>query len=67
MVRDALAGTVTSRSGEEFHDEDDIRYLLRHLDIENYKAALQIISLYYPLEQFPQKTLYALQELLPER
>jgi hypothetical protein len=58
---------LAMRIGEEFHDEDDIRYLLRHLDIKTYKAALQVISLYYPLEQFPQKALYALEELLPER
>jgi hypothetical protein len=53
------------RIGAEFHDEDDIRYLLRHLDIRSYNQAIAIISAYYPLERFPQKTLYALAELLP--
>jgi hypothetical protein len=53
------------RIGEEFHDEEDVRYLLRHLDIRNYEAALQVITRYYPLDRFPQKTLYALAELLP--
>ena len=52
------------RIGEEFHDEDDIRYLLRHLDIRDYEGALAVITRYYPLERFPQKTLYALAELL---
>lgn len=53
------------RIGAEFHDEDDVRYLLRLLDIQSHEQALQIITRYYPLERFPQKTLYALAELLP--
>jgi hypothetical protein len=53
------------RIGAEFHDEDDIRYLLRNLDIREYEKAIEVISRYYPLERFPQKTLYALAELLP--
>ena len=53
------------RIGAEFHDEGDIRYLLRHLDVQNYEQALELITRYYPLDRFPQKTLYALGELLP--
>ena len=53
------------RIGAEFHDEADIRYLLRHLDVQDYDAALELITRYYPLDRFPQKTLYALGELLP--
>jgi hypothetical protein len=53
------------RIGAEFHDEDDVRYLLRHLDIRDYDAALAIIGKYYAIERFPQKTLHALAELLP--
>jgi hypothetical protein len=55
------------RIGAEFHDEDDVRYLLRHLDICTYDRAIETITRYYPLERFPQKSLYALEELLPER
>ncbi len=54
------------RLGAEFHDEDDIRYLLRHLGIASYEKALDLITRYYPLERFPQKTLYALAEILPK-
>lgn len=54
------------RIGAEFHDEDDIRYLLRLLDVSNYDRALEIITRFYPLQRFPQKTLYALGELLPK-
>ena len=53
------------RIGAEFHDEDDIRYLLRHLDVTTFDQAKEIITRFYPLERFPQKTLYALGELLP--
>jgi hypothetical protein len=56
---------LSMRLGEEFHDLEDVRYLLRHLDIQKYADALAIISKYYPLERFPQKTLYALAELIP--
>ena len=55
------------RIGAEFHDEDDIRYLLRHLDIRSYEQAVAVITRFYPLERFPQKTLYALAELLPKQ
>ena len=57
---------LAMRIGAEFHDEDDIRYLLRLLEVRNYEKALAIITKYYPLERFPQKTLYALAELLPK-
>jgi hypothetical protein len=55
------------RIGEESHDEDDVRYLLRHLDIGTYEDAIGVITRFYPLERFPQKTLYALGELLPKK
>ena len=55
---------LSLRLAAEFHDEDDIRYLLRHLDIATYEQAVQVITRFYPLERFPQKTLYALGELL---
>ena len=57
---------LSLRIGAEFHDEDDIRYLVRHLDISSYEQAVAVITRYYPLERFPQKTLYALGELLPK-
>jgi hypothetical protein len=56
---------LAMRIGAEFHDEDDVRYLLRHLDIRSYDKALAVIRKYYPIERFPQKALYALAELLP--
>ena len=41
-----------------------MRFLLRYLNLTDYGAALDIVTRYYPLERFPQKTLYALEELL---
>ena len=57
---------LSMRIGAEFRDEDDIRYLLRHLDIRSFDKALAIITRYYSAERFPQKTLCALEELLPK-
>jgi hypothetical protein len=56
---------LAMRIGAEFHDEEDIRFLLRLLDIRTRERALGIIGQYYPLDRVPQKTLYALEELLP--
>lgn len=55
---------LAMRIGEEFQDLDDIRYLLRNLGISHYENALKTISKYYPIEKFPPKTFYALEELL---
>lgn len=55
---------LSLRLGPGFQDEEDLRYLLRYLNIETYQDAIQIIQQYYPLKQIPQKTLHALGELL---
>lgn len=54
---------LSLRIGAEFHDLDDIRFLIRLLEIASYDAAVKTISRFYPLSRFPQKTLYALEEL----
>ena len=58
---------LSLRIGAEFHDENDVRFLLRYLNVESYERALEIITRFYPEERFPQKTLYALEELLRKR
>lgn len=58
---------LSARIGEEFHDVDDIRYLLRYLNLTTASEAKAVIARYYPLERFPQKTLYLLEELLEQR
>ena len=57
---------LSMRIGAEFHDEDDVRFLLRLLEIRSYEKAVTVITKYYPLERFPQKALDALAELLPK-
>ncbi len=54
---------LAMRIGEEFHDLDDIRYLIRHLNLKTYQEARDVMMRFYPLERFPQKTLYALEEI----
>lgn len=55
---------LAMRIGEEFRDIEDVRYLLRHLNIQTCNKALEVISKYYPSDKFPTKTHYVLQELL---
>jgi hypothetical protein len=57
---------LAMRIGPEFHDESDVRYLLRYLNIESYDKAIEVLAKYYPIERFPQKTFYALEEILAE-
>jgi hypothetical protein len=57
-VREAAARVATRARLE------DVRYLLRHLDIRDYEVALAVIGKYYPVERFPQKSLYVLSGLL---
>jgi hypothetical protein len=58
---------LAMRIAAEFHDEEDVRFLLRLLDVRSYDQALEIITKYYPLERFPPKALYALEELLGQK
>jgi len=55
---------LAMRLGREFHDETDVRYLLRYLNIERYEDAVDVVCSFYPLQRFPQKTFYALREIL---
>jgi hypothetical protein len=52
------------RLGEEFRDLDDVRYLLRHLDITTPDQALAIVRKYFDESQLLPKTRLALEELL---
>lgn len=58
---------LAHRLGPEFHDEDDVRYLLRHLNLDRAEDALAIVERYYPAELVSPKTRFALEELLPKR
>jgi len=53
------------RLGEEFRDLDDVRYLLRFLDIATVEEALTVVTRYFDEAQLHPKTRLALEELLP--
>lgn len=53
------------RLGEEFHDLDDVRYLLRYLNVTSSDEALAIVTRYFDESQLLPKTRLLLQELLP--
>ena len=52
------------RLGEEFHDLDDVRYLLRYLNLTTSEEAIAIVTRYFDEEHLPAKTRLALEELL---
>lgn len=55
---------ASMRLGREFHDLDDVRYLLRYLNIESADEALEIVSAYFDERRLMTKTRLVLEELL---
>lgn len=55
---------MAMRLGEEFHDEEDVRYLLRALNITTLDEAVAIITRYFDESHLPPKTRFALEEIL---
>jgi len=53
------------RLGAEFHDLDDVRYLLRYLNLTTVEHALGVVTKYFDEAALPPKTRFALEELLP--
>ena len=52
------------RLGEEFRDLDDIRFLLRYLNITKADEALEVVMRYFDEAQILPKTRFALEEIL---
>ncbi|HUH12531.1 MAG TPA: hypothetical protein VMK65_05455 [Longimicrobiales bacterium] len=52
------------RLGAEFHDLEDVRFLLRWLNITSSEEALGVVTRYFHEGQLPAKTRLALEELL---
>ena len=52
------------RLGEEFHDVDDVRYLLRYLNISSVCEAIDVVTQYFDESQLLPKTKLALEEIL---
>lgn len=57
---------ASMRLGEEFRDLDDVRYLLRYLNIETASRAMAIVTRYFDESRLLPKTRLALEELLGE-
>lgn len=55
---------ASMRLGEEFQDLDDVRFLLRYLNVTSADEALEIVTRYFDEEQLLPKTRLALEELL---
>ena len=53
------------RLGAEFHDLDDVLFLLRYLNISTTEEELEVVTRYFDETQLPVKTRLALEELLP--
>lgn len=46
------------------HDLDDVRFLLRHLDVSSVGQAFEIVERFYPRRHIPPKTQFLIEELL---
>jgi len=55
---------MSMRIGLESSDIDDIKTLVKHLQIKKTEDIFQLLENYYPQNKIPQKTFYALDEIL---
>jgi len=54
---------LAMRLGEELQDRSDVAFLLKILKIERLEDAEEVLQRYYPLERYPAKARYVLEEL----
>lgn len=55
---------LAMRTGDAYHDVEDVRYLLRTLGLRRYEDATEILGRYYSLEEFPETAFRTLRELI---
>jgi hypothetical protein len=55
---------ASMRLAEEFRDVDDVRYLLRYMNVTTVDQALEIVTRYFDEERLMPKTRLAIEELL---
>ena len=55
---------LAMRLGEEFHDRDDVAALLMILAIPSVEDAEAVLARYYPLDRYPARARYVLEDLL---
>jgi hypothetical protein len=56
---------ASSRMGHAT-DINDLRFLIRHIGIDNLEQAMKIIENYYPIERIPPRAKYLLTSLIEE-
>ena len=57
---------LAMRLGEEFQDRHDVAVLLRVLGLQRVQDAESVLARYFPLERYPARTRYVLEDLLGE-
>jgi hypothetical protein len=55
---------ASMRLAEEFRDVDDVRYLLRYLNVGTVDQALEIVTRYFDEDRLMPKTALAIEELI---
>lgn len=55
--------SISMRIGVESSDISDIKFLINYLRLRQLEDILDIVKKYYPKNQIPQKTYYALEEI----
>jgi hypothetical protein len=55
---------ASMRLAEEFRDVDDVRFLLRYLNVSSVDQALEIVTRYFDEDRLMPKTRLAIEELL---
>jgi hypothetical protein len=55
---------LAMRLGEEFEDRNDVAMLLKVLKLKTPAEAESLLALYYPLEGYPVRSRYIIEELL---
>jgi len=55
---------LAMRLGEEFQDRNDVAVLVAMLGLRSLEDAERVLARYYPLDRYPAKARYVLEELL---
>jgi hypothetical protein len=55
---------LAMRLGEEFQDRNDVAFLLQILKIRRLEDAEDVLARYYPLDRYPARAHYVLDELI---
>ncbi len=65
LAMKCMAARIGGVEGEP-SDVEDIRFLIRHLNLQSAKAVLDIVGEYYPANRIPVKTQYLVEGLFEE-